>query len=167
MVQIEGLDRLLKEHPFFQDMDSSACETIAGCAANERFNAGEYIFREGGAANKFYLIRHGKIALEIHVPGREPIIVDTLEDGDILGWAWLVPPHKWVYDACALETTRLVSLDAQCLRGKYETDHNLAYALFKRFIPVMADRLAATRRHMIEQARSRRDMTGDTSHGPS
>lgn len=167
MVQIEGLDRLLKEHPFFQDMDSSACETIAGCAANERFNAGEYIFREGGAANKFYVIRHGKIALEIHVPGREPIIVDTLEDGDILGWAWLVPPYRWVYDACVLETTRLVSLDAQCLRGKYETDHNLAYALFERFIPVMADRLAATRRRMIEKIKARGDRTGEKIHGPT
>lgn len=165
MVQIEGLDRFLKEHPFFHDMDPHACETIAGCAANERFNSGEYLFHEGNAANKFYLIRHGKIALEIHVPVREPIIVDTLNDGDILGWAWLVPPYQWVYDACALETTRLVSLDAQCLRSKYETDHRLAYELFKRFIPVMADRLAATRRRMIEKVKGRRDTTGEISHG--
>jgi CRP-like cAMP-binding protein len=151
---IEGLERLLQEHPFFQNMDPQACATIAGCAANERFDAGDYVFHEGGAANKFYLIRQGAIALEIHVPGREPIIVDTLEDGDILGWAWLVPPYRWVYDARAVRLTRLVSLDAACLRGKYESDHTLAYELFKRFIPVMADRLSATRLRMIEKVQS-------------
>jgi len=153
-MSIEGLDRLLKEHPFFRDMDPKACETVAGCAANERFNTGEYVFREGGAANKFYLIRQGIVVLEIHVPGREPIIVDTLEDGDILGWAWLMPPFRWVYDARATKLTRLVSLDADCLRGKYQSDHTLAYELFKRFIPVMADRLAETRSRLIEKTQA-------------
>lgn len=151
MVQIAGLDRLIKEHPFFEGMDPAACETIAGCAANERFNAGEYIFREGKPANKFYIIRHGSVALEIHVPGRDPIVVDTLQSGDILGWSWLLPPYKWVYDARAVELTRLISLDAQCLRGKYESDHTLARELFSRFIPVMAKRLAASRHRMVEQ----------------
>jgi CRP-like cAMP-binding protein len=152
MGKIEGLDRLLKEHLFFAGMDPQACETIAGCAANERFNAGDYIFREGQPANKFYLIRHGSVALEIHVPGRDPLIVDERHSGDIVGWSWLVPPHKWVYDACATELTRLISLDAACLRGKYESDHTLAYELFKWFIPIMADRLAATRRQMLKRA---------------
>jgi CRP/FNR family cyclic AMP-dependent transcriptional regulator len=153
-MHIEGLDHLLKEHPFFRDMDSKACETVAGCAANERFNTGEYVFREGGAANKFYLIRQGIIVLEIHVPGREPIIVDTLEDGDILGWGWLMPPYRWAYDARATRLSRLVSLDAECLRGKYQSDHTLAFELFKRFIPVMADRLSETRLRLIEKAQA-------------
>ena len=75
----------------------------------------------------------------------------TLQSGDILGWSWLLPPYKWVYDARAIELTRLISLDAQCLRGKYESDHTLARELFSRFIPVMARRLAASRRRMVEQ----------------
>lgn len=166
MPQIQGIDQLLKEHPFFLNMDPTVCDVIAGCAANERFNPGEYILREGGTANKFYLIRHGAVALQIHVPGQDPIIIDTLRDGDILGWAWLVPPYKWVYDACALELTRLVSLDAECLRTKYESDHNLAYTLFKRFIPVMADRLAATRRRMVEKTQFSPAKPGETSYGP-
>ncbi len=142
---------VIEEHPFFAGMNPQACETIAGCAANERFNTGDYLFREGQPANKFYLIRHGSVALEIHVPGRDPIIVDELHSGDILGWSWLVTPHKWVFDARAMELTRLISLDAACLRGKYESDHTLAYELFKRFIPIMADRLAAARRQMLKR----------------
>lgn len=150
MGEIEGLDRLLKEHPFFQDMNPTVCTIIAGCAANERFNAGDYIFREGEPADKFYLLRHGNVALEIHTPGREPIIVETLQAGDILGWSWLVPPFKWRADARAIQLVRAISLDAKCLRGKYEGDHDLGYELFKRFVPVMARRMEASRLQIID-----------------
>jgi CRP-like cAMP-binding protein len=150
MPYIEGLDRVLEEHPFFKDMERGVRETIAGCAANERFKAGEYVFREGGTADRFYLIRHGSVALEVHVPGRDPVVVETLQAGDILGWSWLVPPHRWIMDARAAQLVRAVSLDAKCLRGKLDDDHALAYEMFKRFVPVMAQRLEAGRLQMVD-----------------
>lgn len=150
MVQIEGLDRLLAEHPFFRDMGASAQATLAGCAANERFDAGQFIFKEGQAANKVYLIRHGVVSLELHPPGKEPVMLETLHDGDVLGWSWLVPPYRWSFDARAVQLCRLVSLDATCLRPKLESDHSLGYELFKRFIPVMGNRLAAARLQLLD-----------------
>lgn len=150
MGQLEGLDQLIKEHPFFAGMDPGACEIIAGCAMNERFNAGEYLIRQGDPANKFYLIRHGSVAQELHVPEHEPLIVQTLQRGDILGWSWLVPPFEWSMDARATQLTRVVSLDAQCLRGKYENNATLAYELFKRFVPVLSNRLEAARLQLID-----------------
>ncbi|MCB2101729.1 MAG: cyclic nucleotide-binding domain-containing protein [Rhodobacterales bacterium] len=150
MVQIDGLGKLLAEHPFFRGMDDAAMEVIAGCAANERINADTYLFREGGAADKFYLVRHGTIALEFHVPGRDPVVLSTVHEGEIFGWSWMVPPFTWTFDAKAIELTRLVSLDAKCLRGKIESDHSLGYDLLSRFIPVLADRLNAARLQMID-----------------
>lgn len=149
MGQLEGLDQLIKEHPFFVGMDPGACEIIAGCAMNERFNAGEYLIHQGDPANKFYLIRHGSVAQELHVPEHEPFIVQTLQRGDILGWSWLVPPFEWSMDARATQLTRVVSLDAHCLRGKYENNATLAYELFKRFVPVLSNRLEAARLQLI------------------
>jgi CRP/FNR family cyclic AMP-dependent transcriptional regulator len=156
MGQSEGLERLLKEQAFFSGLDPLVYETLAECAAAEQFGAGEYIFHEGNPANKFYLVHHGSVVLEIYIPGREPIVVDTLGDGDVLGWSWLVPPYQWAYDARATQATALISLNAACLRGKYDNDSMLAYELFKRFIPMMADRLAATRRRIIEKAQASR-----------
>ena len=150
MVQIEGLDRVLREHPFFEGMNDAYRELVAGCAANEVFHAGDYVYREGDAADKFYLIRHGRVALEVHVPGKTPIIVETLKSDDLMGWSWLVPPYRASFDARAQELTRLVSLDAACLRGKMEKDAALGYELHKRFAPVVAARLAAARRQLID-----------------
>ena len=146
----------LREHRFFEGMDPGICRTLSECAAPLQFKAGQYIFREGSAADHFYLIRHGSVVLEIHVPGRDPIVVDTLEEGDVLGLSWLVSPYKWAYDARAEQATDVISLDVACLRSKYDNDPVLAFALFQRYIPVMADRLAATRRRIIEKAKESR-----------
>ena len=150
------LGRLLKEHRFFAGMDPAIAEKLSECAALEHFKAGQVIFREGSAATRFYLIRHGSVVLEIHVPGRDPIVVDTLGEGDVLGLSWLVSPYHWAYDACAEQATETISLEVACLRGKYDNDPALAYELFKRYIPVMADRLAATRRRIIDKAKASR-----------
>lgn len=150
MAQVEGLDRVLREHTFFAEMDDGYRELVAGCAANEVFHAGTYIYREGDPADKFYLIRQGQVALEVHVPGKTPIIVETLRGDDLMGWSWLVPPYRANFDARAQELTRLVSLDAACLRGKMDKDSALGYELHKRFAPIVAARLAAARRQLID-----------------
>ena len=150
MVHIEGLDKALAEHPLFQGISDEYSELLAGCAENVVVQAGEYIFREGGPADKFYLLRHGSVSLEVHAPGKEPIIVDTVSRDELLGWSWLVPPFRTQFDARALQLTRLISLDAAWLRGQMEEDHLLGYELHKRFAPVVARRLEAALMRLID-----------------
>lgn len=150
MVQIEGLDKLLHTHPFFQGMDEDMLRFIAGCAANERYAAGDMLFREGGVANRFYLVRHGTVAVEVNVPGRGKVTIQTLQEDDVLGWSWLVPPYRWTFDARALTLCRVISLDAECLRAKMQENHEMAYHLLMRFTAIMADRLHAARLQMLD-----------------
>ena len=70
-----GLERILGEHPFFARLAAEYNQLIAGCARNHRFVAEQYLFHEGEAANEFFLIRDGKVALEITAPGCPPIII--------------------------------------------------------------------------------------------
>jgi CRP/FNR family transcriptional regulator, cyclic AMP receptor protein len=152
MVNIVGLEDTLAYHPFAQDMNADVLSTIVGCCSNAVYHPGDYIFREGKPADNFYLIRHGLVALEIHVPQGPPIVVETLEAGDIFGWSWLLPPYRWSNDARASEQVRLLKLDGACLRGKMESDHSLGYEIYKRFLPIMARRLASDRLRIVELA---------------
>jgi CRP/FNR family cyclic AMP-dependent transcriptional regulator len=144
------LEPLLAEHPFLKGLDPRFIELLVGCASNVRFEAGEYIFREGEEANKFYIVRRGHVALEIFAPGRGPLAVQTLGEGDVLGWSWLIPPYRWHSSARAVELTRAFALDAECLRRKCEEDHDLGYELMKRFAPVIVDRLQTTRLQLLD-----------------
>jgi len=147
---MESIERLIGSHPFFRDLDPAFIRFIAGCGRNVRFDAGPYLFREGDEADYFYLLRHGRVALEIAAPGRPALTIQTLHEGDIVGASWLVPPYRWSFDARALELTRAVALDAGCLRGKCAEDHELGYELMRRFVPVMLERLQATRLQLLD-----------------
>ena len=147
---MQTLEPMLAEHPFFKDLDLRYLELIIGCASNVRFDAGQFIFREGQEANQFYLLRHGKVTLEIFVPGRGSLTIQTLREGDVLGWSWLFPPYHWHFDAQAIELTRAITLDGKCLRTKCEEDHALGYELLKRVSHIMMQRLQATRLQLLD-----------------
>lgn len=147
---METLERILAEHPFFKGLEEPYLQLLVGCASNVRFNAGEVIFREGEQANKFYLIRQGKVAVEMFAPSRGPIILQTLGEGEVLGWSWLVSPYKWRFDGRAVELTRAIALDGECLRGKCEEDHDLGYELMKRVSLVMEKLVQATRLQLAD-----------------
>ena len=144
------LEGVLAGHPFFSGMAPRYLQLAVGCAANVRFNAGELIFRQGYDAEHFYLIRAGKVALEIHVPGRGGLTIQTLGAGEVLGWSWLVPPYNWRFDGRAAEVTRAIVFDGKCLRGKCEEDHELGYELQKRVIAILGEHLDATRFRLLD-----------------
>jgi CRP/FNR family cyclic AMP-dependent transcriptional regulator len=144
------LEGVLAGHPFFSGMDPRYLELAVGCAANVRFNAGELIFRQGHEAEHFYLIRAGKVALEIPALGRGGLTIQTLGAGEVLGWSWLVPPYNWRFDGRAAETTRAIVFDGKCLREKCEEDHELGYELQKRVIAILGEHLDATRFRLLD-----------------
>jgi CRP-like cAMP-binding protein len=147
---METLERIIAEHPFFAELEESYTSLLVGCASNVRFDAGAYIFKEGEEANEFYLIRAGRVALEIFAPQRKPVIVETLGEGDVLGWSWLLPPYTWKFHARAVEMTRAIALDGKCLRTKCEQNHDLGYELLKRFAQIIERRLEATRFQLLD-----------------
>ena len=147
---VETLEPLLTEHPFFRGLAPGDIRFLAGCVKNARFQAGQVIFREGEDADQFYLIRDGRVALEIFAPGRGSAPILTLGAGDSLGWSWLVPPYKWRFDARAIEATRAFALDGKCLREKCDQDSRLGYELLKRIAAIIAERLHATRLQMLD-----------------
>lgn len=147
---LSTLEPLLKEHSFFQGLKPEYIQLLVECASNIKFEAGEMIFQRGEEANRFYLIRNGKVSIEISSPGKQAITIRTLADHDVLGWSWLYPPYEWQFDSRALELTRAIALNGQCLRGKCDNDPELGYEMMKRFSFIMLQSLQATRLQLLD-----------------
>ncbi len=147
---MRDLEQTLREHPFLEGLDAEHIKLLVGCASNVVFKSGEFIIREGEEANAFYIIRHGRVLIETHVPQKGPIIIRSREAGEILGWSWLVPPYRWHFDARAAELTRAIALDGKCLREKCEQDHDLGYEVMRRFVVIIAQQLEATRLQLLD-----------------
>jgi CRP/FNR family transcriptional regulator, cyclic AMP receptor protein len=147
---MRSIAELTAASPVFAGLPARQLELIAGCGTNARFAAGDPLFRAGEQADRFLLIRHGSVALELAPPQDEPITIGTLHDGDVVGWSWLFEPHRWVFDAHAVEDTAAIAFDGACLRGKCDADHELGYQLMRRFAAVLVDRLQATRLQLLD-----------------
>lgn len=152
---METLEPILAQHPFLKELEQRHLKILVGCASNVRFNAGQILFHEGEEANQFYMIRQGRVAIEILAPELGPITVQTVGEGDVLGWSWLIPPYRWRFGARAVELTRAIALDGKCLRQKSEEDHDLGYELLKRFSGIIVERLEATRIQLLDVYKAR------------
>jgi CRP-like cAMP-binding protein len=144
------LDEILAQVPFFEGLPEDEIALIAGCGRNVRFDAGETIFRQGDAADTFYVVRHGTVAVGNFVPPRGELVIETLESGDLLGWSWLFPPYRSHFDARALSTVRATQFDGACLRDKCAADPVLGRDLMERFAQVLIERLQWTRLRLLD-----------------
>jgi CRP/FNR family cyclic AMP-dependent transcriptional regulator len=145
-----SLESVLADVPLFGGLDPAELSLLAGCASNTRFTAGDQLFRRGDQADTFYVIRHGSVALEMFVPARGPITIETLEAGEVLGWSWLFPPYRQHLDARALTTVRATAFDGSCLREKCDADPKLGYDLMSRFAQILIERLQWTRVRLLD-----------------
>lgn len=148
-MRIQTIEDYLPRHPFFAGLDDDALALVGGCAEHVRFRAGEYLFREGEPADTFYVLRSGRVALETRL-GTGARVLDTADADDVVGWSWLVPPYRWMFDARAVTDTRALAFDGACLRGKCEDDPALGYALLQRVVGVMSDRLHSARVRLLD-----------------
>ena len=147
---MKSIADLLGSFPLTEGMAQDHLELIAGCGKNQVYQPGVYLFREGAEANTFWALRSGKIALEVHSPHRGSLVVETLTAGDVLGWSWIFPPYRYMFDARVLDQTRAIAFDGACLRGKVEGDSELGYQLMRRMASVFSRRLAAARYQLLD-----------------
>jgi CRP-like cAMP-binding protein len=147
---MKTLEPIITELPIFREMKHEHLALISGCASNVRFEAGEFIGRQGQPADKFWILRQGRVALEMHAPGRGSLTIATIGEDEVLGWSWLLPPHQWHFDAHAVTATRAIAIDGRCLRGKFTSDYEFGYEVMRRFAPLIAQRLEATSIQLLD-----------------
>jgi CRP-like cAMP-binding protein len=141
---VDDLERVLKTHPFVADLAPEHVAFLVGCTKNMRFRAGDYLLREGDREDTLYLVRQGTIAIEMPKLGGEPICIETVGAGDVLGVSLLTPVAAHL-DCRARETVVAFAVDHACLHDKMNQDPRLGYAIAMRLLERTYQRLARSR----------------------
>lgn len=140
----------LEQHPFLRGLSPEQVNSIACSIREQSFPAGALLLREGEQADTLYLLRSGRVALELNVPGKGATLLETLKAGDILGLSWLFPPYRWHLDARAVEPVDVFALDATCMRGPSPEHPVLEPALAMRLLRQLYDRLERVRLQRLD-----------------
>jgi CRP/FNR family cyclic AMP-dependent transcriptional regulator len=145
---LRRLKAAMAGHPFLDGLRPGHVEILAQYAMESGFAVDQMIFREGEMANRFYLILHGRVALETTTSAGKPLLIGSIGAGEVLGWSWLFPPYCWHFSARALEPTKAIFFYGTWLREQCEQDRDLGYELVERMAEVVIQRLQATRRQL-------------------
>ena len=145
---------LVADFPVLARLTPGELDRLSAAARPVRFGARERVFSEGQQAEGCWLIHDGRVALDVFVPGRGLVVVQTLGAGDVLGWSWLVPPYRWHFGASATEPTTATLLDTAQLRALADVDPGFGYALSRTLFEMMLHRLQATRARLLDLYRS-------------
>lgn len=140
----------LATHPFLAGMRSDHLGGLVELAEHDWFPMGQRIFEEGTVADRFWLLWDGRVSLDLHVPGRGDLVVESIGGGSILGWSWMFSPHRWRFGAVATADTRATVFDGPLVRSACFLDPVFGVALYERFAEVTTERLQATRLRLLD-----------------
>jgi CRP/FNR family cyclic AMP-dependent transcriptional regulator len=140
----------LADHQLLHGMPGRDLEWLAQTSSLATFPAGHRLFEPGCVARRFWLIRSGQVALDLQLPGRGRVVIETLGRGEMVGLSWLARPYQWRYGAKAVQPTEAFEFDAPAVRQRCDADPEFGYELTKRVVGVLIDRLNATRARLSD-----------------
>ncbi len=157
----------LRSHRFLDGLAEDALRLLASHAEAVHVPSERRLFREGDPATMFWLITDGLVAIDVHAPGRGDVLIETLGPGEVLGWSWLFPPHRWHLGAVARGPVEAFRLPADAVLAEAAQRPDVGYELMRRFAVVVVERLQATRMRLLDlyAAAPPRDVSGQAAHG--
>ncbi len=141
----------LAANRFFSQLDEKAIEFLAASANDGQIERGDVLFRQGAPADKFYLVQRGKVSVEVPALVGPALQIQSLGDGQVLGWSWLIPPYRWHFLARVEEVSEIIEFDGKVILARCEQDPKFGYELLKRFAGLMSERLDAARQRMMDE----------------
>ena len=149
MTYLKELRPRVGAHPLLGGLSDDDVATLAEHARPVSVASGR-LFQQDGYADRFWLLESGRVALDVAVSGHEPMVIEELGAGELIGWSWLDPPYRWEFGARILEPVTALEFEAEPIRALGEFDPELALRLHGIFLHVVVDRLKATRYRLIE-----------------
>lgn len=147
---MDNMTSTLAAHPFLAGLAPKYLDLVAECATPVNFAADQFIFKAGDKAQRIFLLRFGRVALEVHRPRRGSKTLHTLGEGEVLGIFWTGQELERFFDARALQVTRAIALDIDCLKKHCDQHPDLGYELLKRLVLAQAKMLKLLKLQLVD-----------------
>jgi CRP-like cAMP-binding protein len=142
--------RSLRDTWFGARLSEDALARLEPLSHAASYAAGVEILREGDPTADLGIVLRGRVALRMRVPERGPTTILTVEEGDIIGWSAVVPPHRATSSVIALVPSDLLLFEGAGLRAALDADPVLAAGIYRSLLEALANRLIGTRLQLLD-----------------
>jgi CRP-like cAMP-binding protein len=140
----------IAQSELFGGLAAGFIDFLAAQATMRQVRKDEVLFAHGDRAGHFYLVSSGHISVEVAAITGPELELQDLGPGAVVGWSWLIPPHRWSFNARAKSPAEVIEFDGKAVLARCEQDPRFGYELLKRFAALMSQRLNFARQKMME-----------------
>lgn len=123
-----------------------------------QYAPGAVIFEEGTHAQDFYMLKEGKILLEVEIAQDIIISLGSIKKGYSFGWSSLVPDGRHTTFAVAVEPSQVLCISGKAFLEILEREPRWAYLVMKRVFQVFRRRLERRTNQFIKVMRKHPDI---------
>lgn len=135
---------------FLTGLSPRVQERLLSMANSFTYKAGQDIFREGDPSLYLYIVKSGRVAIELHVPSKGRRTILTAGPGDLFSWSALVEPRIENASVRAVEDTEVFGMKGGALMDACREDCPMGFELYRTLAGVIAARLIATRLQLLD-----------------
>ncbi len=104
------------------------------------FDEKEFIFRQGDKSERFYMLKQGKVLLELKITDKITVSVSAIKPGYSFGWSAMLDEQIYTVNALCSEPCEVLSFRDEKLKALFEQDHSLGYIMSQRLLVIMKKR---------------------------
>ena len=138
MVSIEDLRKIV----FLQRLTNRMLEKISPHIQLRQFEEKDVVFEEAERADDFYMLKRGKVLLEVELAKNIIISLGTIKNGYSFGWSALLESESnYTSYAVCVESCDIFSIPGYKFREILDQDHDMGYLVTQGVVRIMKNRL--------------------------
>jgi len=138
------MEELLRRVELFRDLRADDLRRVVAIGKGETLDAGQYLFLLGDDANELFVVLRGSLSLCLPITlggSVKDITVESVGEGQVLGWSALVRPYRFTLSARAVEPSEVVGFERRELQQLFEADSGIGYSVLTHVSETMGIRL--------------------------
>jgi len=129
----------IREADLFKEMSQEFMTELGKIMGEKSYKEGTFLFKEGDAADYFYVVEEGRVKLSIRGGGHVVNIVT--DSGEAFGWSSLVGRETYTTSAECLVPCRLIRIEKEKLNKLFEKHLTDGVMFYKHLAGVVGQRL--------------------------
>ena len=105
------------------------------------FGERDIIFQQGDDADLFYMLKEGKVLLEVDASDTISVSMGAMKAGFSLGWSSLFPGSSYTATAVCVEPTEIIAIPGKDFVRFMDEDHDNGYDIMWKITAILRRRL--------------------------
>ena len=149
----------LKQFVMLGYLSEEMLETLVPITEMLLFDGNEMVFRQGEKADRFYLLKKGKVLLEQRITGKLTVSLSSVKPGFSFGWSAMLEDGRYSTDAVCAEPCEVFSFRETRIKELMERNHSMGFIISRRLLYVLKKRFDARTRQFVKTIKLHPDIS--------